>query len=244
MQFSRANFIPMFIAVVLSLTSTASALDINGPDWPTPANPTWTPIGTNPALNGGVTWNYSNLDMGAVDQLWYGLNPTYLPEVSLNGVYVNDALVLSGIISSTQARWTGSSQIYARVSSSFNWYTVPVRFTMTLTGTGTSGFISATDLQSIDATFDNSIGVVAPITGDFSANFLYEAYWQGTWYSVDYLFDMLETSQSHHYNVSHGTGLYWTEKSIPVTAIPEPLTCVLVAIGSIAVAIKKNIRIS
>jgi hypothetical protein len=97
---------------------------------------------------------------------------------------------------------------------------IDTRFTLTLSG-GAS-FINASDLLLIDATFDDSISVVNVVTGDFTANLLFEADFGG-FQAVDDLFDAEATQIGHSTVKNIGLGFY--------TTVPEPNTALLLAFG-------------
>ena len=127
------------------------------------------------------------------------------------------------------AVWTGNSNFtyYNLPSPSPTTVSLPVRFTLTLSGTGAAdGLIDSTNLLGIDPAFDDSQSVVAKITGDFSAHWLAEAQWGATWTPVLTLFNNTPTVAGDEARTNVGGAFYSTE----VSAVPEPGSAVTLAL--------------
>lgn len=194
--------------------------------------------GTGVGNGGGRTWSFSAFDFSAFDQLWYGIDTTYLPMIAMNqqaGFTAGENLVYSVADSSPGsgiAVWTGNSDFTYNVPSAVT-VNVPVRLTLTLGGAGASEFVESTTLLAIDPAFDTSQSVVAEVSGDFSINILAEAFKDGSWTPINDLFDAESTYESDGTRSSFGTTFY-------STAVPEPMSAMLLALGGVALQLRRR----
>jgi hypothetical protein len=132
------------------------------------------------------------------------------------------------------AVWTGSTSFTYNCGSCIT-TTLSTRFTMSLSGAGATQFIPSTDLLGIDSLFDTSQSVVAEVTGDFGVNFLYEAYFGGSWQPVLDLFDSQQTDPGASVITDHGGSFY-------STPVPEPSTALLLGLGLVGFAGRRRRR--
>lgn len=224
------------LALLLASSSAHASTIYGNPTYPPDGGVTFSGSGS-PILTGGGTFSLSGHDIGgAVDQLWYGLSQ--LPQLSMDGASYTGAENLSFDIGTSNlaagvARWTGSGLV--TISCNVGCQTVGrnIRFTLTVGGAGAaSGFVPETDLLSVDPGYTlKGIDVVAPITGDFTANLLFEVdvTGSGSWQAVGTWFNGQQTQSGGPWLYSSvGTGYLWT--------VPEPGTLLLLSLGLLGLA--------
>lgn len=171
----KKSMIPMVFAVIGGLTAPTALADPTGPTFPPPGGVIWTPSGAFPGEAGGENWGYSNFNFAAgnIASLWWG------PTANAMGISLDDGQSYTGSeilsfasFSGNSATWTGSSSLtwLHDHGSSAVWHNnelMSVRYTVTLSGNAT--WVNPGPLA---ITGDN--GVVANVTGDFTANLLAE----------------------------------------------------------------------
>ncbi|MBN2295007.1 MAG: PEP-CTERM sorting domain-containing protein [Pirellulales bacterium] len=223
---------PTVCVVVSVLLLVACAIgradiSIHGPVFPSPAGPTAGGGSGVAGVETGFTYSYNTFEMDNVRNLWFGLNPDYLPSLDFGQGGAATQMTFSSS-TSNQMIWTGNADFRYSVDSSVNPHetvAVDTRFKLTLSGAGQSGFGSLGALIADDPTFDTSIERVARITGDYQANFQFEARDPlnpdpDTWWipAVD-LFNTYDTEGTT--NLSVGAGFYW-QRIIQGPDFPTP----------------------
>jgi hypothetical protein len=171
---------------------------IIGPEWPSPANPTYAfDVGvdsqTQAGRTGGLNITYSDLDLEAVAELWWALDPTHAPQLSFSGedALPDGTLAFAAAESTAGASvWVGEIPLTHVVGGSQRTDRVPVRLTIEPEN---GSFIAASELLAVDDSFDTSIGQLYPVSGDFVLNFLYEANWGSSWRPAYDFYDEMNT---------------------------------------------------
>lgn len=169
------------LILVIGFTSSASALI--GPVYPAPGGNDRYYTGGSGYL-GGETFYFSGFDSTEYSALFWGANENLPIGVSLDDDVITDKEIMTfDKFEGSVATWTGTTNLtwYGDKDGdqTFTWYQDPIltRLTVTLNGLN---FIDAKDYGK------SALGALAPVTGDFSANLLFEAYFEGLsgWYPI------------------------------------------------------------
>lgn len=199
MHTANRTALRLLIAILLAAVTADAMAAPMGPDYPPPNGVTFMDTGS-PGEAGGKTYTFTDVDLAGLDALYWG--PSAAIELSLN-TDTTDLLTFAGNTATT-ATWTGTSTLYTSGGP------VPYDsyFTLTLTG--------ATFVTVGDAEITNGESVVAVITGDFSANFIFEIDADGAG-GADPApafeeFDAQNTvDPSTEVHTSFGAGFWWVE---------------------------------
>jgi hypothetical protein len=208
--------------------STANAGPI-GPVFPPPNGDTLVTSGLGIGFSGGKTFNFSALNVGSYSDLFWG--PTSL----LNGYNAGSKTQTLSSFTTSEAIYTGSTTL----DGAFGFSTLATRTIVDLSG-ATFGLPPAGTL--------GSTGVLAAVTGDFSAQVQMEVLWNGAappgfnnpapgWYATNDLYNVLNTEFAG--TTTSFSGGFWYDAAAQ-TAVPVPPTLALagmalVSLGTYAV---------
>ncbi|HPF38269.1 MAG TPA: hypothetical protein P5081_11305 [Phycisphaerae bacterium] len=185
-------------AFTTALSTSFAHATLQGPAYPPPNDVTVTPVGENAGAAGGITFQFTNVDLTDLTALYWGLDQ--MVEVSLNTL-THDYLTYTGHTSTT-ATWLGTSTLYTLSGQ------VPHNTRLTITLTGAATFI---DASSVGVMSDEV--VVAVISGDFSANFRFELDDPANADPYDALFVVFDAAQntapSDIVQSGFGAGFWW-----------------------------------
>lgn len=210
--------------LVICLAHHPALASLIGPEWPAPGGTNWSGSG-NAGITGGLTYSYWGFDSTKYDNLYWGPWEGTAIGASLDGPGISgsEIMTFAGINGTSQAQWTGTS--WWTYQSGFNEFTTaPINTRFTLTMTGADPVLAST----IDPT-KASLGALAPVTGDYSANLLFEANFFGTWLPMDTGFNSYHTFGSTA--LTYSGGFYHTER------VAEPGTMMLLGFGLIGTTV-------
>jgi hypothetical protein len=222
-----------YLKVIIAIACVAFGVDSSaqliwtGPTFPAPGGNTWSGSGAGTINPGGKTWTLENFDLGASDELYYGLS--VLPSLGVNSP--GSSMVYSGSVSnlfSGVSLWSGSINIPLATGGST---TRDTRFTLSVTdlaGTPLS-LIDSSTLSGFPSSQMGLLNVTDP--AGFKANWLFEiADAGGTSYqAAQTVYDNLATIEGNTLSSSVGGGFWSTE------VIPEPATMGLMTVLGIGV---------
>ncbi len=216
--------------ILLTLCFAATALQAVpiGPVYPAPGGNNWSPSGVSSGRAGGQTWSYSNFDLSQSSNLYWGPWSPSSFVLKLNGSLAHPGEVLSfNNISGNTATWTGASYLsyFAGGGHNHNHYNNLLNTRLTIVASGAS-WLNAGSLGL------SGLGAVLDVVGDFSINFLFEAFmpnnnYQFAWRPVLDGFDALATLGGN-VNTSFSSGFYYDP---PVVSTPEPATLGLMGLA-------------
>ena len=190
---------------VLGGASVAGAALI-GPEWPAPGGTTYSATG-EPGKTGGLTFSYTGFDPTQYSELYWGPWDGAPIGASLNGQEIDASEMMTfSTFSGNTAVWTGAST-WSYFSGNTLYSDRPILTRMTVT-TNPSSFVDASALGA-------SVGVLAPVTGDYSANILFEANFFGNWLPIDVGYNMYQTLPGSGTGVSFNGGYYHTPVPLP-----------------------------
>ena len=202
------------IAMLAILTGNAFGQWI-GPTYPAPGGNTFSGAGTSPAHAGGKTYTLETFDLGASQDLYYGIDSTYYPALGINGL--DPSLTFSLVDSDLpngKSVWTGSVTIPLAVGGPTT--TRNARFTLSVTDLSdvALAMVDSSTLTGFPTVQQGLLEVTDP--AGFKANLLFEiADVAGTTYNAALaVYDAEETVQGNQMWSSVGTGFY--------AVIPEP----------------------
>ena len=218
----------LFCAALLAPAVAAQAAVFTGPVYPPPGGVTYTPSGVS-AANGTRIATYTNLDLGATDQLYWGMTEVKL---SLDGSYDSAGETLSfnaGLsnLAGGIAVFTGST----RINQYGNFNNLETIFTLTVTDLSNNA-LALSPASTVGATYSP----VLDVQGSFKVTQAFGVRPTGSGGSY--------TAPNPYYNAAQGTpgsggpyvlnsvgaGFYYTEN-----AVPEPASWAMM-IGGFALA--------
>jgi hypothetical protein len=201
-------------------------------------------IGTS----GGLTWNYSNLDLSQSAHLYWGLSNQNLYSTQPTGLSLgnttiegNELFGATGFsIVSNAAVWTGSASLRYYHSGSLVYSNVQTRLTITVAGTGT--WLADSTLNTGFAYTD----ALWEITGgtSFSANLLAEFLNPETSSWSPYItgWNSLSTVSGDQAAVSVTPGWYYESNPASNDTVPEPSTAIIWSLLSgLGVILSRNV---
>lgn len=202
-----------FTVFIAALAAPSYAAPV-GPTYPAPGGNDFASTGGPGAQAGGVTWSYSNFDVSGLSALYFGLDQLNGPVgAGLSGTA--DPFSNFDGVSGTVATWSGTTTWYDHQNGT-NPSTVATRLTITITGLGSTPWV--TDLASIglDSGFGDLGAVVDNSSGsDFSMHWAVESDADGGWKALN---DVRQHSSRDGQTITNfGTGFYYEEAS----AVPE-----------------------
>jgi len=206
----KGAWLLVLCAFVFSGASIAGAALI-GPEWPAPGGTTYTTSG-GAGSAGGLTISYSGFDPSQYAELYWGPWEGAPIGASLNGstIEASEYMTLSTFSGNT-ATWTGSSTwSYFSGGQWHNNQAIDTRLTVTLSPS--MSFVDADPLGP-------SVGVLAQVTGDYTANLLFEACFFGTWRPVNVGYNMYQTPPGVQTGLDFSGGYYHTPVPIPDAAL-------------------------
>lgn len=194
---------------VLCGASVAGAALI-GPEWPAPGGTTYSATG-EPGKTGGLTFSYTGFDPSQYVDLYWGPWEGAPIGASLNGPEIDGSEIMTfSMFSGNTAVWTGASTwSYFSGNTLYTGRSILTRMTVTM---NPSSFVDASSLGE-------SVGVLAPVTGGYSANILFEANFFGTWLPIDSGYNMYQTPAGIGTGVSFNGGYYHTPVPLPGAAL-------------------------
>jgi len=205
-----------------SLGVTASAP--TGPVYPPPGGVNFTPSGDIGRL-GGKDFVFTNFDFSQFNELYWGPSDSAAVRIALDGAFDSQSEALAfdagqSDLTNGMARWTGSTTV-SYVDS------VQGTITTTLATRFTLRPIDVTNGTPISMTVAATLGIpqagaVIPVTGDFKANLLMEAFFNGAWQPVLDLYDNLHTLQPGGALTSFNGGFFYTPAAPTSTPTPTP----------------------
>lgn len=208
-------------ATVLSLLAGSAYGQWIGPTWSPPGGVTWSNLSPGNAAGhvGGATWQVSDLDLGASDDLYFGVHSDYYPTIGIVNSYTNALTYNSSSIDllNGQAVWTGSVTIPLGSGGS----TVrDARYVLTLTD------LNNNPLSLIDSTTVSTFptiqqGILDVSTTEFNLNHQFEIYDGSGFDAALKVYNELGTVGGTQLLTSTSGGFY---------AIPEPGVVSMVAV--------------
>jgi hypothetical protein len=205
-----------------SLGVTASTP--TGPVYPPPGGVNFTPSG-DIGRPGGRDFVFTNFDFSQFNELYWGPSDSEAVRIALDGAFDSQSEALAfdagqSDLTNGIARWTGSTTI-SYVDS------VQGTITTTLATRFTLRPMELTNATPISMTVASTLGIpqagaVVPVTGDFKANLLMEAFFDGSWQPVLDLYDNLHTLQTGGALTSFNGGFFYTPAAPTSTPTPTP----------------------
>lgn len=210
----RKVLLPGVLVAALAGHATA-ALTWFGPSYPAPGGNSAAGSGTSPIHVGGKTWELTGFDLGASEDLYYGIAST--PAIGQNGL---GAPMTLASVSGNTAVWTGSITINLASGG-------PVirdtRFTLTVTDLADAA-LPLVDSASFPAFTGVPTGLLLVTDpSGFKANWQFDIdNGSGTYLAAGTIYDGLNTIEGSSLDSSIGGGFY--------EAIPEPASMVMMAV--------------
>jgi hypothetical protein len=202
----KVAYTSLLILVVSALCCTSMAVaGLLGPEWPAPGGTTYTASG-NPGSGGGLTFSYSGFNPSQYSQLYWGPWEGAVIGASLNGAGITGSEIMTfSSFTGNKAVWTGSST-WSYYSGSSHTDTISTRVTLT---------VNSTSFMDASAQGKGSIAVLAPVTGNYSANILFEANFFGNWLPVNDGYDRYQTPRDIQTQLEFSGGYYYTSVPVP-----------------------------
>jgi hypothetical protein len=203
------NVLVILMILVIGFASSASAV-MEGPLWPAPGGTFYSTSG-NAGTTGGMTISYSGFDSTQYSELFWGAWEGAPIGASLNGLDITTAelMTFSGIAGNT-ATWTGSTS-WSWYSGNYLNYNSPIATRLTVKVTPMN-FVPAADYGV------PSIGALAPVTGPFSANLLFEANYFGNWLPLITGYNSYQTLSGVQTAFTFSGGFYNSTAPVPAPA--------------------------
>lgn len=205
------------------LAGTANAGPI-GPVYPAPGGNSFSSTGTHLGDPGGKTFFYSNFDFSASSDLYWGLTSV------LNGFNAGSTTQALSSFNSSLAVYTGTTTVDDSVGFIGGLQT---ETDIVLSGGAT--------FQAPPAGTSGNTGVVALVTGDFSAHIQMYVHWTHLglfgssdpatgWYATNQLYNLLNTE--FRGTTDSVSGAFWSDP--PVASTPEPASLSLAGMGLVS----------
>jgi hypothetical protein len=227
------------IAALLVIASGASAIEID-------AGPTWTPPGLGdveiigqPQATGGRTVNFTDMDLSATANLYYGIkNDMYENGCSMTGTdIIGDEIFRFDSVSFLEKTilYTATTEITTAPQDTEPGGTFTVPLHMTLTFTGPGEIVRDTDTEGLSGPLGD-VAALWWLDGDFSVHIAMEAQVPpgflnaGNWESPVALYDrVLNIPPSTILQASQDGGFYYEELPEPSAALLQIASLGLVA---------------
>jgi hypothetical protein len=153
-------------------TTTIAGPPLLGPAFPPPnGNVSYAFVGACAACSGGITVQYTSFVPDTTwSELYWGLDPAYLPTAGLDGNA--HALTFTGV-SGTTATWAGTTD-WTNPMDSTTYNNVPIELRLTVTGLGGTPWVLSTAIPDLDPGVGTGIAAVADDSAsllDFDATF-------------------------------------------------------------------------
>lgn len=189
----------LVLACVLALLFSSAVLALTGPTSPPPggvmvtySDPSQRQIGGA----GGLDAAYSNFDFGQFQTLYWGAAEAGAVGFAFDGTINALSETMSFDLAQSDlanglARWTGAASITYWTGSAWTSSVLSTRFTISVTNPSNNPIPM---VQASQVGISGS-GAVITVTGNFTANLLFEAYY-GSWQPTLDLFDSLHTLSS------------------------------------------------
>jgi VCBS repeat-containing protein len=224
----------LLLACVLALLFSSVVLALTGPTSTPPGGVTITysdPTQRQVGIAGGLDVAYSDFDFGQFRTLYWGAAEASAVAFAFDGNI--DAASETMSFSPTQsslanglARWTGAASIDYWTGSAWTSSVLPTRFTISVTDS-TNNPIPMVQASQVGIP---GSGAVITVTGNFTANLLFEAYYSGSWQPALGLFNSLQTRPELDGRVlsQFSDAFYYTD--VPITGLtatndsPTPLS--------------------
>jgi hypothetical protein len=188
-----------------------------------PGGNTWSGAGISPAHAGGKTWTAETFDLGASQDLYYGVDSDYYPALGINGLDPSLTFSLADSdLANGKSVWTGSVTIPLAVGGPTT--TRDARFTLSVTD------LNDIALAMVDSSTLSVIGIPTVQQGvlhvtdpaGFKANMLFEIA-DGPGYDAALaVYDALPTVQGNQMWSSVGGAFY--------AVIPEPAVLSMISL--------------
>lgn len=217
----------LMLSFCASMATAVAYAGATGPVYPAPGNNSFSSSGDQ-ARAGGKTNNYGSFDFSQFGSLYWGPDN---PSTDGNGVQnVTNSGGPSGFMNffganggsyewDSSSNWNFSSAFYGNLS-------LPTRFLLTFSGAETTTTKAAAMIAS-----GQPLEAVAQVSGNFSANFIFEAETSlGVWQPVLDFYDSAHCV-SNCGVVDGATFGFWSTS--PAAATPEPSGYAFVMVGLI-----------
>ncbi|MBN1978929.1 MAG: tandem-95 repeat protein [Anaerolineae bacterium] len=239
------RILALVLACVLALLFSSAALALTGPTSTPPGGVTVTysdPTQRQIGIAGGLDVAYSNFDFNQFQTLYWGsagagaVGLAFDGAIDAPGETMSFSLTQSSLANGL-ARWTGSAGITYWTGSAWTSPVLPTRFTIGVTDSSDNPIPM---VQASQVGIPGS-GAVITVTGNFTANLLFEAYYSGSWQPALSLFNSLHTrpeldgrvlsqfSDAFYYTDVPITGLTATNDSPTQLGSPTTLTATITA---------------
>jgi len=226
------------IMVLMCLTAYPAYADLSVPVWPAPGGTFYSASGDSSTAgkSGGLTYSYWGFDSSRYGNLYWGSWEGTTIGASLDGSnYSGSEIMQLASFADNRAVWTGQSTwSYYLNGTQYSNQAINTRLTLTV-------FPATTDLIDAATLGKASLGVLAPVNGNYSVNLLFEADYFGTWLPLLEGYNRYHTLADNQVNSTFSGGFYYTPPS--TSSLPEPATLLLLGLAITGLAgLRKRIR--